>query len=76
MGELQGHGKGALKAGQEYASSTYESASDAANSMYRDARDGVPRVWSERRLIQLCYIEQVSRLSRPTCFLLGNSNAI
>jgi len=36
--ELQAQGKEALKAGQEYASSTYESASDAANSVYRDIR--------------------------------------
>lgn len=37
-GELQTQGKDALKAGHEYASSTYESASDAASSMYRDVR--------------------------------------
>ncbi|MFK5984813.1 MAG: hypothetical protein QM479_05255 [Pseudomonadota bacterium] len=36
--DLQAQGKEALKTGQEYVSSTYESASEAANSMYHDIK--------------------------------------
>lgn len=36
--ELQAQGKETFKAGQGYASSTYESASEAASSVYRDIR--------------------------------------
>jgi len=36
--DFQAQGKEALKTGQEYVSSTYESASEAANSMYRDIK--------------------------------------
>ena len=45
--ELQAQGKEALKTGQEYVSSTYESASEAANSMYRDIK------YSDSDLIKL-----------------------
>lgn len=45
--ELQAQGKESLKAGQEYVSSTYESASEAANSMYRDIK------YSDSDLIKL-----------------------
>lgn len=45
--DLQAQGKESLKTGQEYVTSTYESASEAANSMYRDIK------YSDSDLIKL-----------------------